>query len=85
MTPEQLLSHIDSGQLWPATAATDGDVASAYQLALAVRQLREARGEVPRGYKVGFTNRSIWPLYGVHAPIWGTIWDTTLSFCEGRG
>ena len=85
MTPEHLLSHIDSGQLWPVTDATDGDVASAYQQALAVRKLRETRGEVPRGYKVGFTNRGLWPLYGVHAPIWGTVWDTTLSFCEGHG
>jgi 2-oxo-3-hexenedioate decarboxylase len=50
-----------------------------------VRQLRIGRGEQPRGYKVGFTNRTIWERYGVHAPIWGTVWNTTLSFCEGEG
>ncbi len=82
-----LLTHIDSGQLWPAGAGGDPalDVAGAYQRALEVRKLREARGEQPRGYKVGFTNRTIWPLYNVFAPIWGTVWDTTLSFCEGEG
>jgi 2-keto-4-pentenoate hydratase len=87
MTPDTLLSHIDSGQLWPQADAPGLalDVATAYQQALAVRALRLARGEVPRGYKVGFTNRGIWPLYNVFAPIWGTVWDTTLSFCEGRG
>ena len=87
MTPDTLLSHIDSGELWPpATASEHGlGVAAAYQQALAVRALRLARGEVPLGYKIGFTNRGIWPLYNVFAPIWGTVWDTTLSFCEGRG
>ena len=87
MTPQTLLSHLDSGQLWPAgTGAESGlDVAAAYQRALAVRQLRQTRGEQPRGYKIGFTNRGIWPLYNVFAPIWATVWDTTLSFCDGRG
>ncbi len=87
MTPQALLSHLDSGQLWPAAAgaAPQLDVAAAYQRALDVRSLREARGEVPRGYKIGFTNRGIWPLYNVFAPIWGTVWDTTLSFCDGHG
>jgi 2-oxo-3-hexenedioate decarboxylase len=48
-------------------------------MALQVRALRLARGEQARGYKVGFTNRSIWPRYNVFAPIWGTVWNTTLS------
>ena len=87
MTPEALLCHIDSGQLWPAGADASPalDVAGAYQRALEVRKLREARGEQPLGYKVGFTNRGIWPLYNVFAPIWGTVWDTTLAYCDGRG
>lgn len=83
MTPEQLLQHHDAGTLWPG--ACELDVASAYQQALAVRRLRIARGEQPRGYKIGFTNRTIWDRYNVHAPIWGTVWNTTLSFCDGEG
>src|SRR6478609_3582557 len=85
MTPQALLSHIDSGQLWPAGGDPALDVAAAYQRALEVRKLREARGEQPRGYKIGFTNRTIWPIYNVFAPIWGTVWDSTLVSCEGRG
>ena len=86
MTPQTLLSHIDSGQLWPAGAGDPAlDVPAAYQRALAVRRLREARGEQPRGYKIGFTNRGIWPLYKVFAPIWGTVWDSTLAYCDGHG
>ncbi|TWO71698.1 hydratase [Caenimonas sedimenti] len=83
MTPEELLRHYDDATLW-----TDGcglEVPLAYERALSVRQLRMARGEQPRGYKVGFTNRTIWPRYGVYGPIWGTVWDTTLAFCDGEG
>jgi len=87
MTPHALLMHYDKAELWPAIrdGAASADVASAYQDALAVRALRVARGERPVGYKIGFTNRTIWQRYGVFAPIWGTVWDTTLSHCEGRG
>ena len=87
MTPEQLLQHHDQGQLWsPAEqASSPPDLPAAYQQALAVRQLRLQRGETPRGYKIGFTNRTLWPLYQVFAPIWGTVWAGGLVFCEGEG
>lgn len=60
-------------------------VAQAYQQALAARAERIARGARPRGFKIGFTNRNIWPRYKVFGPIWGTVWDSTLSFCDGEG
>ena len=87
MTPAQLLAHYDSAQLWePAPASgVPPDVPAAYQRQLAVRQLRLDRGEIARGFKIGFTNRGIWPRYNVFAPIWGTVWNTTLGFCEGEG
>ncbi|MCC2674930.1 MAG: 4-oxalocrotonate decarboxylase-like protein [Ramlibacter sp.] len=83
MTPENLLRHLDDATLWPAGSGLG--VAEAYERALSVRQLRMSRGEQPRGYKIGFTNRTIWDRYGVYAPIWGTVWNTTLSFCDGVG
>ena len=43
----------------------------AYRVTAAVRQMREARGEIPVGRKIGFTNRTIWAEYNVYAPIWG--------------
>lgn len=79
MTPQQLLAHIDAGQLWPGRLDPALDLASAYQKALQVRTLRLQRGERPVGFKIGFTNRTIWPVYQVFAPIWGTVWDTTLQ------
>lgn len=83
MSPEQLLRHYDQATLW--AGGTGLEVPAAYERALAVRRLRVARGEQPRGFKVGFTNRTIWPRYGVYAPIWGTVWNTTLAFCDGEG
>jgi 2-oxo-3-hexenedioate decarboxylase len=83
MTPELLLRHLDDATPWPAGSGLS--VGEAYERALSVRQLRIARGEQPRGYKVGFTNRNIWPRYGVFAPIWGTVYDTTLAFCDDEG
>ena len=87
MTPQTLLSHYDAGLPWPSASDLPArtDTASAYRDALAVRALRVARGEQPRGYKIGFTNRGIWPVYQVFAPVWGTVWDSTLSCCEGEG
>lgn len=86
MTPETLLQYIDQGNLWPAdsVATIPSDVALAYQTALQVRQLRIQRGEKPRGFKIGFTNRSIWERYQVFEPIWGTVWDSTLTYADDR-
>jgi 2-oxo-3-hexenedioate decarboxylase len=44
-----------------------------------------SRGERPAGFKVGFTNRTIWQRYQVFAPIWGSVWDTTLQRSDGHG
>jgi 2-oxo-3-hexenedioate decarboxylase len=87
MTPQMLLNHIDQGSLWPADslAGIPADVGLAYQTALSVRQLREDRGEQPKGFKIGFTNRSIWERYQVFEPIWGTVWNTTLSRANKEG
>jgi 2-oxo-3-hexenedioate decarboxylase len=54
------------------------DLPAAYRVTAQVRAAREARGERVVGRKVGFTNRTIWDEYGVHAPIWGYVYDSTL-------
>jgi 2-oxo-3-hexenedioate decarboxylase len=50
----------------------------AYRVTAAVRRMREDRGEIPLGRKIGFTNRTIWAEYNVHAPIWGYVYDRTV-------
>ncbi len=54
------------------------DVDTAYRVTAEVRKRRAARGERPIGRKIGFTNRTIWPEYGVYAPIWGDMYATTV-------
>ena len=43
-----------------------------------LRKAFEARGERIVGRKIGFTNRRIWPEYGVSAPNWGYVTDRTV-------
>lgn len=68
-----------SRQLLPFSTRYPGfGLADAYRVADAVRRARERRGERPLGRKIGFTNRTIWPEYNVHAPVWGYIYDQTV-------
>lgn len=57
-------------------------LADAYSVAAEVISRRMARGEQPVGWKIGFTNRTIWNEYGVHGPIWGPMYDSTLRRIE---
>ena len=83
--PQRLLAAYDAGSLMPLPSAgpTPFSMADAFAAADALRQLRIARSEKPVGYKIGFTNRGIWPLYGVHEPIWGPVWSTTTRQLDG--
>ena len=49
-----------------------------YAAALELHAHRLALGWRALGRKIGFTNRTIWPRYGVHEPIWGMVYDRTL-------
>ncbi|WP_300013541.1 hypothetical protein [uncultured Roseobacter sp.] len=31
------------------------------------------------GRKLGFTNKRLWPEFGIDAPIWGDLFDTTVT------
>jgi len=75
-----LLDALAAGrQIAPLSDRSTGfDLDRAYEVAEAILRARMARGERPAGWKIGFTNRTIWDEYGVHAPIWGPIYDTTL-------
>ena len=65
-------------QIAPISARHPGfDLAKAYAVTAELRRLRIAHGETPLGRKIGFTNRSIWAEYGVSAPMWGDVYDST--------
>lgn len=81
----ELLAAYDTASFTPLiTARRPGfTMADAAAVSDTLRSRRMARGERPLGYKIGFTNRSIWPLYGVHEPIWGPVWNTTTRLLDG--
>ena len=68
-----------AGQIAPFTRGPAGlSIDDAYRVSAALHAMREARGEKPLGRKIGFTNRTIWHEYGVYAPIWGYVYDSTV-------
>jgi len=89
-TPDLLLATADAGASLPPPApnaphggADPADIDAALHTQAAIGALRRARGEHSVGWKIGFTNRTIWPLYGVQQPIWGPVWNTTLRMLDG--
>ncbi len=58
--------------------AFDSD--AAYDVLQHIERERDARGWRPVGRKIGFTNRTIWELYGVPGPMWARVWDRTVTF-----
>jgi 2-oxo-3-hexenedioate decarboxylase len=82
---DELLAAHDRTALVALPSARPGGLAldEAYAVARQLAELRIARGERPLGWKIGFTNRSIWDRYGVHAPIWGPVWDTSAALLDG--
>jgi 2-oxo-3-hexenedioate decarboxylase len=81
----ELLSARDEARLIGLPSARPGGLTleAAFDVADAIRSPRIARGETPVGYKIGFTNRTIWPRYGVYAPIWAPVWDSTVTLLDG--
>lgn len=77
---EELLGARDAArQVAPISERDPGyGMADAHAIAARIRTLRFASGEAPVGRKIGFTNRTIWDSYGVHAPIWGDMYDDTV-------
>jgi 2-oxo-3-hexenedioate decarboxylase len=76
----RLIAAQDAGRtLAPITAeAPDFDVAAAYDVLDEIERRRHAQGWVPAGRKIGFTNRTIWPRYGVYLPMWAHTWTHTV-------
>jgi len=81
----ELLDALDRNvQIAPFTdRLPDFDDAAAYDVGAEILRRRRARGETPIGRKIGFTNRTIWPEYGVYTPMWAHVYDSTVTFVEG--
>lgn len=71
-------------QIMPLTSRFDGfDAAQAYRVSRAITARRVAHGEKVVGRKIGFTNSAIWEQYGVNAPIYGPMYDSTVRHVQG--
>src|SRR5262245_40622417 len=85
---ETILDAADSHRLIERLTEHDPslDEDGAYAIAWDVHTRRRERGERPVGRKIGFTNRSIWAEYGVWAPIWSHVYDSTVRHApDGEG
>lgn len=76
----EALAAVDSNhQIAPFSARLTGfNLDDAYCVAARIRQMRERRGEMVVGRKIGFTNRTIWAEYNVYEPIWGYVYNRTV-------
>jgi 2-oxo-3-hexenedioate decarboxylase len=81
----ELLDALDRAiPVQPITARDPSfDDTAAYKVNHELHRRRVARGERPIGRKIGFTNRTIWPLYDVYTPMWAHVYDTTVTFLDG--
>jgi 2-oxo-3-hexenedioate decarboxylase len=63
----------------PITASDAGfGVDAAYAVLREISARRLAAGWQAGGRKIGFTNRTIWPRYGVDGPMWAHIYSQTV-------
>jgi 2-oxo-3-hexenedioate decarboxylase len=80
----ELLQALDAASMLEPFSARvpDFDLALAHAVSAEILRRRRARGEQPIGRKIGFTNRNIWPEYGVAAPMWAHVYETTVTFLQ---
>jgi 2-oxo-3-hexenedioate decarboxylase len=64
------------------TSAPDFSVADGYAVLHDIETRRRAQGWKAVGRKIGFTNRTIWPRYGVYQPMWAHVWTRTVHFAR---
>jgi 2-oxo-3-hexenedioate decarboxylase len=84
LATEIMAAQDAAGQIRPFTDRwPDFDLPAAYEVARRVHARRIAAGAKAVGRKIGFTNSNIWPQYGVYAPIWAHVYDTTVAMLEG--
>ena len=69
---EVITSLSGHSQIPPFSSRPGGlTLGQAYRVTPLLRAAFEASGERITGRKIGFTNRQMWKVYGVDAPVWG--------------
>jgi 2-oxo-3-hexenedioate decarboxylase len=77
---DRLIAAQDAAtMLAPITADNpDFTVADAYAVLAEIEARRRAQDCWPVGRKIGFTNTTIWPRYGVYQPMWAHVWEQSV-------
>jgi len=77
---DRLIEAYDTATTLPpiTMAAPEFSVADGYAVLAEIEARRRAQGWRSVGRKIGFTNRTIWAEYGVRAPIWSHVYDSTV-------
>jgi 2-oxo-3-hexenedioate decarboxylase len=79
---DRLIAAYDGATMLPpiTTSAPDFSVADGYAVLRDIETRRSGQGWCAVGRKIGFTNRTIWPRYGVYQPMWAHVWCHTVHF-----
>ena len=83
----EAFAALDTGRQISSFSAriSEFDLDDAYRVTATIRQMRETRGEMPVGRKIGFTNRTIWTEYNVYEPVWGYVYNRTVHYLAEIG
>lgn len=83
---EEVIRLQDTGSMAQpfSECVEDFGIEDAYRISREVLRRREASGWRRVGRKIGFTNRTIWNQYGVYEPIFGYMYDRTVSYIPDR-
>jgi 2-oxo-3-hexenedioate decarboxylase len=84
---DRLMAAYDAATMIEPITASDPDfsIADAYAVLGEIERRRRAQGWQSVGRKIGFTNRTIWPRYGVWQPNWAHVWSRTMQLArDGR-
>ena len=60
------------------------DLPAGYAVARLIHEAQLTSGAAAVGRKIGFTNPYMWQRYGVRAPIWAHVYDTTVVHAVDR-
>lgn len=59
------------------------DISDAYRVLDCITVRRREQGWTAVGRKIGYTNATLWPIFGVEAPMWAPVWDRTIQMADG--
>ncbi len=81
---EVMAAQDGAASIAPLTARHAGfTLTAAYEVAGLIHRRRADGGAQLAGRKIGFTNAAMWSALGVSSPVWGRVYQHTLTLDEG--